>query len=177
MFFKQVWRNAIRHRKDNGLFFGSLIIAIIAFYTLLSLKEQDVMRYLAAVESVAVSKLFKLIPLVYMVSLFFVFFLVYFACKYQTDSRRKEFGMYLMLGNLFKQSDFPADRHSPCPVSDGRNQPDHRKACRFRHYRAPHILLPRRPPLYCMRLYPCTAIICIRYLYETFPYGTRSVSG
>ena len=65
MFFKQVWRNAIRHRKDNGLFFGSLIIAIIAFYTLLSLKEQDVMRYLAAVESVAVSKLFKLIPLVY----------------------------------------------------------------------------------------------------------------
>ena len=103
MFFKQVWRNAIRHRKDNGLFFGSLIIAIIAFYTLLSLKEQDVMRYLAAVESVAVSKLFKLIPLVYMVSLFFVFFLVYFACKYQTDSRRKEFGMYLMLGMKYSR--------------------------------------------------------------------------
>ena len=55
------------------------------FTPLLSLKEQDVMRYLAAVESVAVSKLFKLIPLVYMVSLFFVFFLVYFACKYQTE--------------------------------------------------------------------------------------------
>ncbi len=103
MFFKQVWRNAIRHRKDNGLFFGSLIIAIAAFYTLLSLKEQDVMRYLATVESDAVSKLFKLIPLVYIVSLFFVFFLVYFACKYQTDSRRKEFGMYLMLGMKYSR--------------------------------------------------------------------------
>ena len=79
MFFKQIWRNAKRHRKDNGLFFGSLIIAIVAFYTLLSLKEQDVMRYLATVESVAVAKLFKLIPFVYIVSLFFVFFLVYFA--------------------------------------------------------------------------------------------------
>lgn len=98
MFFKQVWRNAVKHRKDNGLFFGSLIIAIIAFYTLLSLKQQDVMHYLATIESAAVSKLLRLIPLVYIVSLFFVFFLVYFACKYQADSRRKEFGMYLMLG-------------------------------------------------------------------------------
>lgn len=98
MFFRQVWRNAVKHRKNNGLFFGSLIIAIIAFYTLLSLKEQDVMHYLATIESVAVSKLLRLIPLVYIVSLFFVFFLVYFACKYQADSRRKEFGMYLMLG-------------------------------------------------------------------------------
>lgn len=103
MFFKQVWRNAIRHRKDNGLFFGSLIIAIVAFYTLLSLKEQDVMRYLATIESNAVSKLLRLIPLVYIVSLFFVFFLVYFACKYQTDSRRKEFGMYLMLGMKYSR--------------------------------------------------------------------------
>lgn len=103
MFFKQIWRNAKRHRKDNGLFFGSLIIAIVAFYTLLSLKEQDVMRYLATVESVAVAKLFKLIPFVYIVSLFFVFFLVYFACRYQTDSRRKEFGMYLMLGMKYSR--------------------------------------------------------------------------
>lgn len=103
MFFKQVWRNAIRHRKDNGLFFGSLVIAIVAFYTLLSLKEQDVMRYLATVESTAVSKLLRLIPLVYIVSLFFVFFLVYFACKYQADSRRKEFGMYLMLGMKYSR--------------------------------------------------------------------------
>lgn len=98
MFFKQVWRNAAKNRKGNGLFFGSLVIAIVAFYTLLSLSKQDVMVYLAKVESDAVQKLLKLLPVVYVVSLFFVFFLVYFACKYQTDSRRREFGMYLMLG-------------------------------------------------------------------------------
>lgn len=98
MFFKQVWRNAAKNRKGNGLFFGSLVIAIVAFYTLLSLGEQDVMIYLAKVESDAVSKLLMLLPAVYVVSLFFVFFLVYFACKYQTDSRKREFGMYLMLG-------------------------------------------------------------------------------
>lgn len=98
MFFKQVRRNAAKNRKGNGLFFGSLVIAIVAFYTLLSLGEQDVMRFLATVESDAVAKLMMLLPIVYAVSLFFVFFLVYFACKYQTDSRRREFGMYLMLG-------------------------------------------------------------------------------
>ncbi|MCM1273616.1 MAG: ABC transporter permease [Clostridium sp.] len=98
MFFKQVWRNAAKNREGNGLFFGSLVIAIVAFYTLLSLSKQDVMLYLAKVESDAVKKLLNLLPVVYVVSLFFVYFLVYFACKYQTDSRRREFGMYLMLG-------------------------------------------------------------------------------
>ena len=81
MFFKQVRRNAAKNRKGNGLFFGSLVIAIIAFYTLLSLGEQDLMRYLAMVESDAVAKLMALLPVVYVVSLFFVLFLVYFACK------------------------------------------------------------------------------------------------
>ena len=102
MFFKQVRRNAAKNRKGNGLFFGSLIVAIVAFYTLLSLGEQDVMHYLATVESDAVKKLMALLPIVYVVSLFFVFFLVYFACKYQTGSRRRELGMYLMMG--MKQS-------------------------------------------------------------------------
>lgn len=98
MFFKQIRHNAAKNRKGNGLFFGSLIIAIVAFYTLLSLGEQDVMRYLSTVESDAVGKLMMLLPVVYAVSLFFMFFLVYFACKYQTDNRRREFGLYLMLG-------------------------------------------------------------------------------
>lgn len=98
MFFKQVWRNAAKNRKESGLFFGSLVIAIVAFYTLLSLGEQDVMRFLSTIESDAVRKLMALLPAVYGVSLFFVFFLVYFACKYQVGSRKRELGMYLMLG-------------------------------------------------------------------------------
>ncbi len=98
MFFKQVRRNSAKNRKGNGLFFGTLIIAIVAFYTLLSLGEQDVMRFLATIESDAVHKLLALLPAVYLVSLFFVFFLVYFACSYQTQRRQRELGMYLMLG-------------------------------------------------------------------------------
>lgn len=98
MFFKQIRRSAAKNRKGNGLFFGSLVAAIVAFYTLLSLGEQDVMCFLATVESDAVSKLLDMLFIVYGVSLFFVFFLVYFACRYQTDSRRRELGLYLMMG-------------------------------------------------------------------------------
>lgn len=98
MFFKQIRRNAAKNRKGNDLFFGSLVIAIVAFYTLLSLGEQDVMQFLATIESDAVRKLMRMLPIIYAISLFFVFFLVYFACRYQTDSRRRELGMYLMLG-------------------------------------------------------------------------------
>lgn len=98
MFFKQVRRNASKNRKNNGLFFGSLVIAIVAFYTLLSLGDQDVMRFLKTVESDAVSRLMLLIPAIYIISLFFVFFLVYFAYRYQLDNRKKEFGLYLMMG-------------------------------------------------------------------------------
>ena len=98
MFFRQIKRNAAKNRKSNGLFFGSLVIAVIAFYTLLSMDKQDVVRFLKTIESDAVRKLMQLIPIVYAVSLFFVFFLVYFAYHYQINERKKEFGLYLMLG-------------------------------------------------------------------------------
>ncbi|MDD6258813.1 MAG: ABC transporter permease [Erysipelotrichaceae bacterium] len=98
MFFKQIRRSAARNRKGNGLYFASLVIAIVAFYTLLSLGSQDVMRFLKTIESDAVGKLLRLLPVVYGVSLFFVFFMVYFACRYQISRRRKEFGIYLMMG-------------------------------------------------------------------------------
>lgn len=98
MFFNQIRHNAAKNRRDNGLLYGSLVVAIVAFYTLLSLGEQDVMRFLETIESDAIGKLLALIPIVYVVSLFFVFFLVYFAYRYQLENRQKEFGLYLMLG-------------------------------------------------------------------------------
>lgn len=98
MFFKQILRSSAKNRKSNGILFSSLVIAVVAFYTLLSLGEQDVMRFLKTIESDAVGQLMEMLPVIYIISLFFVFFLVYFSCKYQTDLRRREFGMYLMLG-------------------------------------------------------------------------------
>ena len=98
MFFKQIRKNAAKSRKTEGLFYGTLVIAIIACYTLLSLGSQDVMRFLETMESDAVGRVLSMIPVLYIVSLFFVFFLVYFAYNYQLEQRKKELGIYLILG-------------------------------------------------------------------------------
>lgn len=98
MFFDLISRNSKRNRKENGLFFSSLVISIIAFYLILSLENQDVMRFLTYMESDAVNRLFTMIPLFYIMTLFILFFLVYFASKYQLGCRCHEFGMYQMLG-------------------------------------------------------------------------------
>lgn len=98
MFYDLVKRNSKRNRKENGLFFASLIVAIIAFYIILSLEKQDVIIFLRTIESEALDKLFLMIPALYAVSLFILFFLVYFAGKYQLERRSNELGMYLMLG-------------------------------------------------------------------------------
>ena len=98
MFSNLILRNSKRNRKKNGLFFGSLIISIVAFYIILSLSKQDVMVFLAKMESDAVNKLLLMIPVFYGMTLGILFFLIYFACKYQMERRRKEFGVYLMMG-------------------------------------------------------------------------------
>lgn len=98
MFFNFIKTNSRKTRKENGVYFASLIISIVAFYVILSLGEQDVMVYLKTIESDAVGKLLLMIPMLYALSLFFVFFLVYFANRYQLQCRSHEFGMYLMMG-------------------------------------------------------------------------------
>lgn len=98
MFYDLVNRNSKQNRKENGLFFISLIMSIVAFYIILSLEKQDVIIFLKTMESEALDKLFLLIPALYGLSLFILFFLVYFAGKYQLDRRSKELGMYLILG-------------------------------------------------------------------------------
>lgn len=98
MFSNLVKQNSKRNRKENGLFFISLIVSIVAFYIILSLGKQDVIIFLKTMESDAINKLFLLIPVLYGFSLFILFFLVYFAGKYQLERRSHELGMYLMLG-------------------------------------------------------------------------------
>lgn len=98
MFSELVKRNSRRSRRENGLFFTSLLISIIAFYIILSLSHQDVMVFLQRMESNAVNRLLTLVPLLYGLTLFILFFLVYYANRFQLARRRHEFGVYLMLG-------------------------------------------------------------------------------
>ncbi len=47
MFSNLILRNSRRSRKENGLFFSSLVISIVAFYMILSISTQDVMIFFA----------------------------------------------------------------------------------------------------------------------------------
>lgn len=98
MFFKLITRNSNRNRKENGLFFSSLLVSIIAFYIILSLPKQDVMIFLAEMESNAVEKLLTMIPAFFGITLFILFFLIYYASKFGLERRRHELGVYLMMG-------------------------------------------------------------------------------
>lgn len=98
MFSKLILRNSKMNRRENGLFFSALLVSIIAFYMILSFSHQDVMIFLAEMESDAVNKLMKIIPVFYGAALFILFFLIYYAGKFWLERRRHEFGVYLMLG-------------------------------------------------------------------------------
>lgn len=98
MFFKLVFRNSKRNQKENHLFFSSLIISIIAFYIILSLPKQDIMIFLREMESDAVNKLWSMIPVFFGMTLFILFFLIYYTGKFEMERRKHEFGVYLMLG-------------------------------------------------------------------------------
>lgn len=99
MYFNLIYRNSKKNYKENGIYFFTLLIAIISFYILLSLNQQDVIVFLRKMESDALKKLFMLIRAVYIVSLFLLFFLIYFAQRYQLERRSHEIGLLLMLGS------------------------------------------------------------------------------
>ena len=97
MFSKLVSRGSRRNRRENGLFFSSLLVSITAFYIILSLSRQDVMRFLREMESDAVNQLMALIPVFYGFTLILLFFLVYYASKFQLERRRHIFRLPVQL--------------------------------------------------------------------------------
>ena len=99
MFFNLAWRNAKRSRGENLIYFLTMVTAASAFYIVLSLSEQDVIRFLGEIESAAVGKLLSTVmPAVYLCALLFVFFLITFANKYQLECRSKELALYMLFG-------------------------------------------------------------------------------
>lgn len=98
MFFRLVGRNLKRARRENGIYFSSLIVAIVAFYIVLSLKQQDVVVYLLTLEHAQTKALLSLIRTLYLVSLVITFFLIFYASKYQLERRSYSLGIYMLLG-------------------------------------------------------------------------------
>lgn len=99
MFFNLAWKNARRSRRENLIYFITLVTAAASFYVVMSLEKQDVIQFLATIERDAVQRLLRLLmPTVYLCALLLLFFLVFFANKYQLECRSREMGLYFLLG-------------------------------------------------------------------------------
>ena len=51
MFFNLAWRNSKRSRNENLIYFLTMVTAVAAFYIVLSLGAQDVIRFLSSLEN------------------------------------------------------------------------------------------------------------------------------
>ena len=51
MFFNLAWRNSKRSRNENLIYFLTMVTAVAAFYIVLSLGAQDVIRFLSSLEA------------------------------------------------------------------------------------------------------------------------------
>ena len=56
MFFNLAWRNSKQNRSENLIYFLTMVTAVAAFYIVLALGSQDVMRFLEEIESDAVNR-------------------------------------------------------------------------------------------------------------------------
>lgn len=78
MFFNLAWKNARRSRRENLIYFITLVTAAASFYVVMSLEKQDVIRFLATIERDAVQCLLRLLmPTVYLCALLLLFFLCF----------------------------------------------------------------------------------------------------
>ena len=102
MFHKISLRNAKRNISQYLIYFVTLVIAAASFYVVLAIDSQDVITFLKVFESTAVNKLLIYIQIIFIACLVLMFFLIVFANKFLIKRRRKEMGVYMMMG--MKQS-------------------------------------------------------------------------
>ena len=74
MFSKLVSRNSKEIEKITACISVLWFCLLSPFYIILSLSHQDVMHFLKQIESDAVNKLFSMIPILYVATLFILFF-------------------------------------------------------------------------------------------------------
>lgn len=98
MFYKLAISNIRRNIQDYFIYFATLVVAIASFYIVLAVRTQDVFLFLEQMDSYSVEAVYKGIDIVFLFSLAAMFFLILYANSYLMVRRRREFGLYLILG-------------------------------------------------------------------------------
>lgn len=95
MYWDFLIKSAKRNRKENGLYFISLILVFIISYTLLSFDKMEISSFLYQEYFYSIKYSLEDI---YIVSVFFLFFLIFLATRAQILDRGKELALLTMMG-------------------------------------------------------------------------------
>lgn len=98
MLFKLSLRNIRKSIKDYVIYFTTLILGVGIFYVFNSIEDQSVLMYIAADTREMVQSMLEIMPIVSVFVAFVLGFLIVYANTFLMKRRKKEFGIYLILG-------------------------------------------------------------------------------
>lgn len=96
--FKTALRNIQKSSKDYGVYFFTLIIGVAIFYMFNSVGSQSFMETIVAPQSSSMKTLVKIIEMISVVVAVILGLLMVYANNFLIKRRKKEFGVYMMLG-------------------------------------------------------------------------------
>lgn len=96
--FKTALRNIQKSSKDYGVYFFTLIIGVAIFYMFNSVGSQSFMETIVAPQSSSMKTLVQIIEMISVVVAVILGLLMVYANNFLIKRRKKEFGVYMMLG-------------------------------------------------------------------------------
>lgn len=91
-------RNVRRHLHDYGLYFFTLVLAVALFYAFGAIGDQPALKDLGMTKQLLADQLNVLISLLSWVVAAVLAFLIFYASAFLLKRRKKELGIYLLLG-------------------------------------------------------------------------------
>ena len=96
--FKMALKNIRKSSKDYGVYFFTLIIGVAVFYMFNSVGSQDFMANVLSSQSGAMKKLVRIMGVISVGVAIILGLLIVYANNFLIKRRKKEFGVYMMLG-------------------------------------------------------------------------------
>lgn len=98
MYFKLALKNVKKSFKDYAIYFFTLIVGVSIFYMLNSLDSQTIMLELSDTKHSMLNTMNEILSYISVFVAFILAFLIVYASRFLMKRRKKEFGIYMLLG-------------------------------------------------------------------------------
>lgn len=98
MYFKLALKNVKKSFKDYAIYFFTLIIGVSIFYMFNSMDSQTLMLELSETKHELINQMNEILSIISIFVAFILAFLIIYASRFLMKRRKKEFGIYMLLG-------------------------------------------------------------------------------